>query len=54
MKQKHDDVLMKRNEVLINRDDVNAKCEKIINLLDETMTDKTNEKKNDDKKRNFD
>ena len=39
---------MKQNEVLINRDDVNAKREKIIDLFDETMTDKTNAKKNDD------
>ena len=39
---------MKRNEVLIDRDDVNAKCEKIIDLFDETMTNEINEKKNDD------
>ena len=47
-KRKRDDVLTKRNEVLINRDDVNAKREKIINLLNETMTNEANEKKNDD------
>ena len=39
---------MKRNEILIDRDDVNAKREKIINLFNKTMTDETNEKKNDD------
>ena len=39
--------MTKRNEILIDHDDVNAKREKIINLLDETMTDETNEKKND-------
>ena len=48
MKQKRDDVLTKRNETLIDRDDANAKREKVINLLDETMTSETNEKKNDD------
>ena len=47
-KRKRDDALTKRNETLINRDDVNAKREKIINLLDETMTNETNKKKNDD------
>ena len=36
---------MKRNEILINRDDVNAKREKIINLFNETMTNEINEKK---------
>ena len=40
--------MTKRNEVLIDRDDVNAKREKVINLLDETMTDETNKKKNND------
>ena len=39
---------MKRDEVLIDRDDVNAKREEVINLLDETMTNEVNEKKNDD------
>ena len=48
MKKKRDDVLAKRDEILIDRDEVNVKREKIINLFDETMTDKTNEKKNDD------
>ena len=48
MKQKHNDVLTKRNKVLIDRDDVNVKCKKIINLFDKTMTSETNEKKNDD------
>ena len=33
---------------MTDRDDVNAKCKKIIDLFDETMTDKTNEKKNND------
>ena len=33
---------------MIDRDDVNAKRKKIINLLDETMTNEANEKKNDD------
>ena len=47
-KRKRDDVLIKRNETLINRDNVNAKHEKIIDLLDKTMTNKTNKKKNDD------
>ena len=47
-KRKRDDALTKRNNVLINRDNVNAKREKIINLFDETMTDETNAKKNDD------
>ena len=47
-KRKRDNVLTKRNEILINRDDVNAKCEKIINLLNETMINEINEKKNDD------
>ena len=41
---------MKRDEVLIDRDNINAKREKIINLFDETMIDETNEKKNDDVK----
>ena len=40
--------MTKRNETLINRDNVNAKREKIINLFDETMTNKANEKKNND------
>ena len=31
---------------MINRDNVNAKREKIINLFDETMIDEANEKKN--------
>ena len=39
---------MKRNEVLINRDDVNAKREKVINLFNETLINETNEKKNND------
>ena len=41
---------MKRNETLIDRDDVNAKRKKIINLFDETMTNEINEKKNDNVK----
>ena len=49
-KRKRDDVLTKRNEALINRDDVNAKHEKIINLFNKTLIDETNEKKNDDVK----
>ena len=40
--------MTKRNEVLIDRDDVNAKRKKVINLLDETMTDEADAKKNDD------
>ena len=36
---------MKRDEILIDRDNINAKREKIINLFNETMTDETNEKK---------
>ena len=47
-KRKRDNVLIKWNEVLIDRDDVNAKREKVINLLNKTMTDETNKKKNDD------
>ena len=39
---------MKWNEILINRDNVNAKREKIINLFNETMISETNKKKNDD------
>ena len=42
--------MTKRNKVLINRDDVNAKHEKIINLFNKIMTNETNEKKNDDVK----
>ena len=42
--------MTKRDEVLIDRDDANAKREKIIDLLDEVMTNETNEKKNDDVK----
>ena len=49
-KRKRDDVLTKWDEVLIDRDDVNAKREKVIDLLDETMTNEANEKKNDDVK----
>ena len=47
-KQKRDNVLTKRNETLINRDDINAKCKKVINLFNETMTNETNAKKNND------
>ena len=47
-KQKRDDILTKQNETLINRDDINAKRKKIINLLNKTMTNEINEKKNDD------
>ena len=39
---------MKRNEVLIDRDKINAKREKVINLFDETITNEADEKKNDD------
>ena len=46
MKRKRDDVLTKRNEILIDRDDVNAKRKKIINLFNETMINEINEKKN--------
>ena len=48
IKRKRDDTLTKRNEALINRDKVNAKREKVINLFNETMTNETNKKKNDD------
>ena len=47
-KQKRDDVLTKWNEALINRDDVNAKRKKVIDLFDETITNEADEKKNDD------
>ena len=47
IKQERDDVLTKRNEILINRDDVNAKCEKIINLFNKTMINEINAKKNE-------
>ena len=47
-KRKRDDVLTKRNEILIDRDDVNAKCKKVINLFDETITSGADEEKNDD------
>ena len=47
-KQKRDDVLTKRNEVLINRDDVNAKREKVIDLLNKMMINEINAKKNND------
>ena len=33
---------------MINRDNINAKRERIINLLDETIINKTDKKKNDD------
>ena len=33
---------------MIDRDEINAKREKVIDLLNETMTDETDEKKNDD------
>ena len=39
---------MKRNEILINRDNVNAKRKKVINLFDKTIIDETNKKKNND------
>ena len=39
---------MKQNKILINRDDVNAKREKVINLFNEMMTNKIKKKKNDD------
>ena len=39
---------MKQNEILIDRNDVNAKREKIINLFNKTLTNEVNEKKNDD------
>ena len=41
---------MKRDKVLIDRDNVNAKRKKVINLFDEAMINETNEKKNDDVK----
>ena len=39
---------MKWNEVLINRDNNNAKREKIINLFDETLINEVNKKINND------
>ena len=39
--------MTKRNKVLINRDDVNVKRKKIINLFDKTLTNEANKKKND-------
>ena len=42
--------MTKRNETLINHDDVNAKCKKVINLFNEMMISETNEKKNDNVK----
>ena len=39
---------MKRNKILIDRDDINAKREKVINLFNKTMTNGANKKKNDD------
>ena len=47
MKQKRDNVLTKRNKVLCNRDNVNAKYKKIINLLNKMMTNERKKKKND-------
>ena len=46
MKQKHNNILIKQDEILIDRDDVNAKCKKIINLFNKTLMNKANEKKN--------
>ena len=40
--------MTKRDKILINHDDINAKRENIINLLDKIMTDEINEKKNND------
>ena len=37
---------MKWNEVLINRDDVNAKRKKVINLFNKMITNEINKKKN--------
>ena len=37
----------KCDDVLINRDNVNAKREKVINLLNKMMINEINEKKND-------
>ena len=48
IKRKRNNILTKWNKTLINRDNVNAKREKIINLFDETMTNEADEKKNDD------
>ena len=39
---------MKWNEALIDRDDVNAKHEKVIDLLNKAITNKTKKKKNND------
>ena len=38
--------MIKRNKTLIDRDNVNAKRKKIINLFDETLTNEVNKKKN--------
>ena len=46
-KKKRDDVLTKRNEALIDRDEINAKREKIINLFNKMIANETNEKEND-------
>ena len=40
--------MTKRNEILINCDNINAKCKEIINLFNKTTINETNEKKNDD------
>ena len=48
-KRKRDDILTNWNEILINRDDVNAKREKIINLFNKTLINEAN-KKNDNVK----
>ena len=47
-KRKRDNILTKRNKVLIDRDNVNAKRKKIIDLLNETLINEINKRKNDD------
>ena len=42
MKQKRNNILTKRNETLINRDNVNAKREKIIDLFNKMLTNEIN------------
>ena len=38
--------MTKQNKILIDRDNVNAKRKKVINLFNKTITDETNAKKN--------
>ena len=40
--------MTKQDEILINRDNINIKYKKIINLLDKTLINEINKKKNND------